>query len=124
MRKSASNSNVEPPIIARPSLRRPFPFLSRPSARAVYGRGFLGTYRRAGFMARPFGSTRSFQWRRDKASGTSEIPGGSASESPAVSSSVPASGGIPSGPSYAQLPRPLTYVRNATKPSIENAGQA
>ncbi|GLJ23624.1 hypothetical protein SUGI_0447400 [Cryptomeria japonica] len=124
MRKTASNSNVEPSIIARPPLRCPFPFLSRPPARAVYGRGFLGTYRRAGYMARPFGSTRSFQWRRDKASGTSEISGGSSSECPAPSSSVPASGGIPTGLSSAQLPRPLTYVRNATKPSIENAGQA
>lgn len=121
VRKSASH--VEPSIIARPPLRRPLPYSAWRPTRAVYGRGSASTYRR-GYMPRSFGS-RSLQWRRDASSGgISDNSAPSLNEPPSGLSSVPAFGGNPAGPASAQLPRPLTYIRDATKLSNENAGKS
>ena len=74
-------------------------------------------------MPRPFGS-RSLQWRRDTSSGgTSDNSASSLNEPPSALNSVPAFGGNPVVLAAAQLPRPLTYIRNATKSSNENAGK-
>nr|ADE75814.1 unknown [Picea sitchensis] len=110
VRKNASH--VEPSIIARPPLRRPLPYSAWRPTRAVYGRGLASTYRR-GYMPRPFGS-RSLQWRRDTSSGGT-------SDNSAPTLNEPPSGGNPAGPASGQSPRPLTYIRNATKLSNENA---
>lgn len=120
VRKNASH--VEPSIIARPPLRRPLQFSAWRPNRAVYGRGVASTYRR-GYNARPFGS-RSLQWRRDTSSGgTSDNSASSLNEPQSGMNSVPAFGGNPAGLAPAQLPRPLTYIRNATKSSNENTGK-
>lgn len=120
VRKNASH--VEPSITARPPLRRPLPFSAWRPTRAVYGRGLASTYRR-GYMPRPFVS-RSLQWRRDASSGGTSDNSAPLNETPSGVNSVPVFGGNPAGPASAQLSRPLTYIRDATKVSNENAGKS
>lgn len=120
VRKNASH--VEPSITARPPLRRPLPFSAWRPTRAVYGRGLASTYRR-GYMPRPFVS-RSLQWRRDASSGGTSDNSAPLNEPPSGVNSVPVFGGNPAGPASAQLSRPLTYIRDATKVSNENAGKS
>jgi len=120
VRKNASH--VEPSIIARPPLRRPLPFSAWRPTRAVYGRGLASTYRR-GYMPRPFVS-RSLQWRRDASSGGTSDNSAPLNEPPLGVNSVPVFGGNIAGPASAQLPRPLTYIRDATKSSNENASKS
>lgn len=115
-------SHVEPSITARPPLRRPLPFSAWRPTRAVYGRGLASTYRR-GYMPRPFVS-RSLQWRRDASSGGTSDNSAPLNEPPSGVNSVPVFGGNPAGPASAQLSRPLTYIRDATKVSNENAGKS